>query len=106
MQVVYIHEDEGGNSGRAEEYRKQWRPEQEKSGWQKQKEEKAKAEVGRKLEEREKRKQIGRKMVEIKRVVEKWEIWNEKEEAARSEEEAKKLVPKKFHQWIKVFGKK
>ena len=25
---------------------------------------------------------------------------------ARSEEEAKKLVPEKFYKWIKVFGKK
>jgi len=31
--------------------------------------------------------------------VEEWEIWDE-------EEEAKKWVPEKFHQWIKVFGKK
>jgi len=45
-------------------------------------------------------------MVEVKRVVEEWEIWNEEEEAVRSEEEAKKLVPEKFHQWIQVFGKK
>jgi len=35
-----------------------------------------------------------------------WEIWDKKEEAARSKEEAKKLVPEKFHRWIKVFGKK
>ena len=45
-------------------------------------------------------------MVKVKRVAEKWEIWDEEEEAARSEEEAKKLVPEKFHRWIKVFGKK
>jgi len=38
--------------------------------------------------------------------VEEWEIWDKKEEAARSKEEAKKLVPEKFHRWIKVFGKK
>ena len=37
--------------------------------------------------------------MEIKRVVEEWEIWDEKEEAKRS-------VPEKFHQWIKVFDKK
>ena len=37
-------------------------------------------------------------MVEIKRVAEEWEIWDEKEEAARSEEEAKELVLKRFHQ--------
>jgi len=39
-------------------------------------------------------------------VVEKWEIWDKEEEAAMSEAEAKKLVPEKFHKWIKVFGKK
>ena len=38
--------------------------------------------------------------------MEEWEIWDKEEEVARSEEEAKKLVPEKFHKWIKVFGKK
>ena len=80
-----------------EECGKQWRPEYGKSGWQKQKEEEAKEEARRKQEEKEKRKQKGRKMVEIKRVVEEWEIWNKKEKVARLEEEEKKLVPKKFH---------
>ena len=42
-------------------------------------------------------------MMEVKKVAEEWKIWNEEEEAARSEE---KLVPDKFHRWIKVFGKK
>jgi len=45
-------------------------------------------------------------MVEIKRIAEEWEIWDEEEEAARLEEEAKELVPERFHQWIKMFGKK
>ena len=36
-------------------------------------------------------------MVEIKRVAEEWEIWDEEEEAARLEEEAKELVPERFH---------
>jgi len=44
--------------------------------------------------------------VEVRKVVKEWEIWNEEEEAAKSEAEAKKLVPEKFHKWIKVFGKK
>jgi len=44
--------------------------------------------------------------MEVKKVIEEWEIWNEEEKAARSEAEAKKLVPEKFHKWIKVFGKK
>ena len=45
-------------------------------------------------------------MMEVKKVAEEWKIWDEEEEAARSEAEAKKLVPEKFHEWIKVFGKK
>jgi len=45
-------------------------------------------------------------MIEVKRVAEEWEIWDEEEEAAKSEAEAKKLVPEKFHKWIKVFSKK
>ena len=44
--------------------------------------------------------------MEVRKVAEEWEIWNEEEEAAKSETEAKKLVPEKFHEWIKVFGKK
>ena len=44
--------------------------------------------------------------MEVKKVAEEWEIWNEEEKVARLEEEVKKMVPKKFHQWIKVFSKK
>jgi len=36
-------------------------------------------------------------LVEVKRVAEEWEIWDEKEEAAKSEVKTKKLVPEKFH---------
>jgi len=42
----------------------------------------------------------------VKKVAEEWEIWDEEEEVARSEEEVKKLVLEKFHRWIKVFRKK
>ena len=76
-----------------EECGKQWRLEQGKSGWQKQKKEEAKEEVGRKQEEWDMR----RKMVEVKRVAEEWKIQDEEKEAARSEEKARKLVSKKFH---------
>ena len=90
-----------------EEYRKQWRPVQGKSEWEKQKEEEAKEKARRKREEKDKKKKQKKgKTMEVKKVVEKWEIWNEEEEAAKSEAEAKKLVPEKFHKWIKVFGKK
>ena len=39
-------------------------------------------------------------------MAEEWEIWDNEEEVVRSEEETKKMVPEKFHQWIKVFRKK
>ena len=45
-------------------------------------------------------------MMKVKKIVEKWEIWDDEEEAVKSEAEAKKLVPEKFHRWIKVFSKK
>ena len=83
-----------------EECEKQWRPVQSKSGWEKQKEVEAKEEVEKK------KKQKKGKTVEVQRVVEEWKIWDKEEEAAKSEAEAKKLVPEKFHKWIKVFGKK
>ena len=44
--------------------------------------------------------------MEVRKVAEEWEIWDEEEEAVKLEEEAKKLVLEKFHRQIKVFGKK
>ena len=35
--------------------------------------------------------------MEVRKVVEEWEIWDEEEEAAKSEAEVKKLVPERFH---------
>ena len=81
-----------------EECGKQWRPVQRKSGWEKQKKEEAKEKAGRKREEKSKRKEQKKgKTIEIKKVAEEWKIWDEKEEAVKSEAEAKKLVPEKFH---------
>ena len=78
-----------------------------KVGWEKQKEEEAKEEARRKREEKEKKKKQKKgRAVEVRKVVEDWEIWDKEEEVAKSEVEAKKLVPEKFHEWIKVFGKK
>jgi len=57
-------------------------------------------------EKQKKRKPRKERMIEVKRVAEEWEIWGEEEEVAKSEAEAKKLVPEQFHRWIKVFGKK
>jgi len=36
-------------------------------------------------------------MMEVKKVAEEWEIWDEEVVVARSEEEVKRLVPEKFH---------
>ena len=44
--------------------------------------------------------------MEVRKVAEEWELWDEEEEAVKSEAEVKKLVPEKFYRWIKVFGKK
>jgi len=52
-----------------EECRKQWRPVQGKSGWEKQKKEEVKEEVEKRKEEKEKKKKKG-KTVEVRKVVE------------------------------------
>ena len=57
-------------------------------------------------EERKKEEKEKEKTMEVKKVAEKWEIWDEEKEIAKLEEEAKRLVPEKFHKWIHVFGKK
>jgi len=58
-----------------EECSKQWRLVQGKSGWEKQKEEEAKKEAGKKREEKkERKKQRKGKTMEVKKVVEEWEI--------------------------------
>jgi len=36
-------------------------------------------------------------MIKMKKVAEEWEIWDEKEKAAKLEEEVKKLVLECFH---------
>jgi len=91
-----------------EECGKQWRLVQGKSGWKKQKEEEAREEAEKRREEKEKerKKKQKKKTVEVRKVAEEWEIWDKEEEVAKSEVEAKKLVPEKFHRWIKMFGKK
>ena len=90
-----------------EECGKQWRPVQGKSGWEKQKEEEVKEEAEKRKEEKEKKKKQKKgRTVEVRKIAEEWEIWDEEEEAAKLEAEARRLVPERFHKWIKVFGKK
>jgi len=35
--------------------------------------------------------------MKVKKIVEEWKIWDEEEEAAKSEKEAKRLVLERFH---------
>jgi len=42
-------------------------------------------------------------MLKINKMVEKWKIWDKKEEVAKSEKVAKKLLPQRFHKWIHIF---
>jgi len=44
--------------------------------------------------------------MKVRKVAEEWEIWDEEEEAAKSEKETKRLVLERFHRWIHIFGKK
>ena len=60
----------------------------------------------RKSRKTKEKKQKKERTTEVKKVAEEQKIWDEEEEAAKLEAEAKKLVPEKFHRQIKVFGKK
>ena len=53
----------------------------------------------RRNKEKTKKKPKKERTIEMKKVAEEWEIWDE-------EEEVKKLIPEHFHEWIHVFGKK
>jgi len=44
--------------------------------------------------------------MEVKKIAEKEKIWNEREEVAKSEAKAKKLISQRFYKWIHIFGKK
>jgi len=60
------------------------------------KERKKKKNKKKKQKKKRKKKPKKERKIEVRNIAEEWEIWN-KEEAARSEKEAKKLVPKRFH---------
>ena len=89
-----------------EKHGKQWRLKQGKSGWQKQREEEKKQEEKEQKKKEERKKPKKKRAMKVKKIAEKQEIWDKEEEAARSEEEARKLVPECFYKWIQVFGKK
>jgi len=45
-------------------------------------------------------------MMEMKKVAEEWETWNEREKAAKSKEKVKKLATQRLYKWIYIFVKK
>ena len=58
-----------------EKYDKQWRPKQEKSGWQKQKEEETKRVRAEEERKKKKKKKLKKeRIMEVNKVVEKWKI--------------------------------
>jgi len=79
-----------------------------KIGMAKTKGRKEKEKEGRKQEEKEKikRKQTRRRIMEVKRVIEEWEIWDKEKEVVKSKKKSKKLVSPRSYKWIHVFGKK
>jgi len=67
--------------------------------------------VGKRREEKEekrkeKEKPKKRGKIEVRKVAEELEIWDEEKEVVKSEEKAKKLVLEKFYKWIHIFRKK
>ena len=87
----------------SKEFERQWRPEQEKSEWQKQKKKKR----GKKWKKEVKKIKLEKeKTIKIKRVIEEWKFWNEKEKAVMLEKKTKKLVSLRFYKWIQIFKKK
>ena len=57
-------------------------------------------------EERKEKKNQKKRTIEVKKIAEKWKIWNKKEKVAKFQEEVKKLVSQRFHKWIYIFKKK
>ena len=51
----------------------------------------------KKEEKKQKKKPKKKRMIEVKKVAEEWEIWDKEKEVAKSEEEAKRLIPEHFH---------
>ena len=75
-------------------------------GIEKGRKEKKQKEREKKKEENKKKKPKIERIMKVNKIAEEWEILDKEEEAAKYKEEAKKLVPQRFHKWIHVFGKK
>ena len=60
----------------------------------------------RRKKRKRKKSQKKKRIMEVKKIAEKWKIWDNKKEVIKSEEKAKKLVSQRFYKWIHVFRKK
>ena len=56
-----------------------------------------KTEIEKTERRKEEKKPKKKRTMEVKGMEEKWEIWDEEEEAAKLEKEANKLVPPRFY---------
>ena len=77
-----------------EECEIQWRSKQGKLEWEKQKKEEMKIKK-RELGKEEERKR--KRTIEVKKLAAEWEIQEKEEKEAKSEVEARKLVPERFY---------
>ena len=85
-----------------EECGKQQRPKQGKLRQEKQKKKEEKKQEEKEQKKKEKKPKRER-IIEVKKMAEEWEIWDEEEE---EEEETRKIVSEHFHKWIHIFSKK
>ena len=70
----------------------------ENQGGKNKRKRKQRKKLGRNGKKEKNRKKLEKeKSIKVKKVAEEWKIWDEEEEAARLEVEAKKLVLEKFH---------
>ena len=51
----------------------------------------------RRKKRKRKKKPKKKRIMEVKKIAEKWKIWDNKKEVIKSEEKAKKLVPQRFY---------
>ena len=63
----------------------------------KRREEERRERKGKKEAKEEEKKEKKKRIIKAKKVVEEWEIWDDKDKATKFEEKTKKLVPQRFY---------
>ena len=59
------------------------------------------------MQEEKEKKRLGKeRKLEVQKIAEEWEIWEEEKKVAKLGVKTKKLVLERFYKWIWVFGKK